>query len=523
MPHATRAVTIGGFGFLLTLAAWQDLSPPRFSAHLEVSIEPRMPARVYLFKNNAPFRLWPVQAVLPIRSDTFYRDRLWKQNSDPDVLEVIASDEYHYILLKGRATFHLPPGKYRMEAYRGMFYTPARVEFELRPDETRRLPLELKPWPSVRPEEWISGDAHIHLPRSRDEDSVYLGWLEAEDLSVGNFLQLQRQTDAAAQYAFGRAGEARRAGYSIRPGQETRNQTFGHMIMTGVNELIRPLSTGSELANAPDDYPFHSLLLDRGRGAGGTVGYAHFRPGYRNLTLLMDLALGKLDFLELFQFGVLNDAEWYELLNAGLRVTGIAGSDFPVPLASRRPWPRWLPLLGPERAMVRAKPGDDPYQAWAKGVRGGHVLLTNGPIVEMTVDEKAGTALANASFFRPLEILEIVRNGHVIAQVPGDGALTSLGVIAKLPPDESCWVAARVRARKLEGEPDIRGHTSPLWVLRANRSAVVGAARQAVAARWEAELARYRALGLVFATEAQRREFFDLAGQASAKLRQGTP
>jgi hypothetical protein len=47
---------------------------------------------------------------------------------------------------------------------------------------------------------------------------------------------------------------------------------------------------------------------------------------------------------------------------------------------------------------------------------------------------------------------------------------------------------------------------------------IVGAARQSVADQWEAEIARYRSLGLVF-TSAQDKEFFDQAERALAELR----
>jgi len=513
-----RAVFLVLFA-LLGAYAWQSNRPPLYSARLDVVIEPQMPARVYLFKNNAPFRLWPVDSVLPIQSDTFYRDRLWKDNADPRVMEIIGEGQYHYILLKGAATLHLPPGRYRMEAYRGTFYVPASVEFELRAEETRKLSVPLKPWDGVRPEEWISADPHIHLTRTRAEDPAYLGWLEAEDLSIGHFLQLQRQVDAAEQYAFGTAGEARRAGYLILPGQETRNQVFGHLLFLGVNELVRPLSIGAELANSPDNYPFHTLLLDRGRKAGGAVGYAHFRPDNFHNTMLMDLALGKLDFVELFQFGVMTLQGWYELLNAGLNVPGISGSDFPVPVARYRPWPRWLPLLGPERTLVRARSGRNLKEVWTEGVRAGEVVLTNGPMVELSVDRATGAARATASFFRPLESLEIVQNGHVVGIAEGDSKQTRLTVDVRVDTEHSSWLAARVRARKLPEEPEIRAHTGPTYVLKDGRPVRVAAARQAVAARWERELARYRGLGLVFGTDAQRKEFFDAGERALATLR----
>jgi len=52
-----------------------------------------------------------------------------------------------------------------------------------------------------------------------------------------------------------------------------------------------------------DAYPFPSILFDQGRKLGATVGYAHFNGGLHS-TLLMDLAIGRIDFIEVFQFGV---------------------------------------------------------------------------------------------------------------------------------------------------------------------------------------------------------------------------
>jgi len=43
----------------------------------------------------------------------------------------------------------------------------------------------------------------------------------------------------------------------------------------------------------------------------------------------MDLTLSRLDFIEVFQFGVLKSQEWYELLNAGFQVTGNRRQRFP--------------------------------------------------------------------------------------------------------------------------------------------------------------------------------------------------
>ena len=445
---------------------------------------------------------------------------MWVAGNDPDTLEVTCNDESHFFLLKGLARYALPAGHYRVEAYRGLFHTPARAEFDLEAGELTRVELKLPDWTGGAGREWLSGDDHIHLTRSPSDNSVYLGWLAAEDLSVGNFLQLQRQTDAAVQYAFGAPGEATRGGrYTIRPGQESRTEYYGHVNLLGAREIIRPLSAGTMYANSPDVSAYPAVLFAAGRRLGATVGYAHFNGSMPHSTLLMDVANGAIDFVEVFQFGTLKTAEWYELLNAGFRVTGVAGSDFPVPLSRFKAWPRSIPLLGPERTLVKAAPSPDPYTAWSKGVREGRVVVSNGPLVEIGLDAGQSAATATASFRGPLERLEIVRNGEVIALVEGRGERTRLTATAALPAGESCWVAARVVARKEPGEPDIQAHTNPLYVTRDGRPVLLPAAQAALAAKWARELEWYRTAPLQFRSEEARREFFEQGERALKILR----
>ncbi len=512
-----RALLLLSLSGLLVLAHLRISAQANLAGHVEVTVDPLMPARVYLFRGEHPFRLSPVEALMPLRVDLYYRERLWRRTANPTTLEVTFGDQSHFFLLTGKATFELPAGKYRMEAYRGFFYEPAVVNFEVRAGERQQVRLPLRRWTRIR--DWISGDDHIHLVRAPEDNSTYLGWLQAEDLSVGNFLQLQRQMDAAQQYAFGREGEARRPGYSIRSGHESRSQYYGHINLLGGRRILRPLSIGPTYGNGPGAYPFPGVLFQRGREVGATVGFAHFRGSTAHSTMLMDAVLGKMDFLEVFQFGKLWTPEWYQFLNAGLKATGIAGSDFPVPLTHFKPWPRWLPLLGPERTLVKAKAGLSAYDAWADGVRRGDVVVSNGPLVELKVEANGSAATATAEFFRPLEVLEIVRNGEVIATAQGDGSQTSLQTSVSLPNSESAWVAARVRAKSFADGPPVQAHTNPRYVLQGGRPVMVRAAREAVAEQWQKELEYYKSAGLPFATDAERKEFFEQGEKALTELR----
>src|SRR5712692_8535847 len=176
LPHGRRSVLkrgflLGTFGFAL---AWAQFRP-ELTARLELLTDPQLPARVYLFKDGRPFRLSPVQALLPLRVDLFYRERLWRSSQTPETLEVTCNEQSHFILLNGRASYELPAGKYRIEAYRGLFFQPVSQDFELRAGEKRQVVLRLVAW--AKGEEWLSGDDHIHLTRSREDNDVFLRWL----------------------------------------------------------------------------------------------------------------------------------------------------------------------------------------------------------------------------------------------------------------------------------------------------------------------------------------------------------
>jgi len=107
-----------------------------------------------------------------------------------------------------------------------------------------------------------------------------------------------------------------------------------------------------------------------------------------------------------------------------------------------------------------------------------------------------------------------VRNGEVLARAAGDGKRTQLSISAAFPPGESSWVAARVTAAKQAGEPDIQGHTNPLYLLHEGRPVIIPSARQSLARKWKAEVDWFSTGPLQFRTEAARAEFFERAAKA---------
>ena len=536
-----RAGFLGATGLAAIVSCSEQVEPlfPRHAVQLHVTVrrsdtgEP-IPARVYLFKGDREFRLSPADTMLPLRPDLFYRERIWRRADDSRVLEVTARDSSHFVLLEGTASFNLPASDgYRIEAYHGTFFRPAEESFALEFGEDSEIALNLDPIAPGRQEQWLAGDDHIHLVRAPEDDPIFLRWMQAEDLAVANFLELQRQQHAAMQWGFGEEAEARTDGFSIRSGHESRSRFYGHTLFLGPSRMIEPLSIGLEYANSVQAFPNPLVLFAQGRRLGALTGFAHFYGSQPNSTLLMNLVHDAVDFVEVFQFGVLKTAEWYELLNAGFRVVGLAGSDFPANLSRFASWPRALPLLGPERALVRAEAGQSSYAAWADGVRRGAVVLTNGPLLEFSVDGQSPGDLtvwdegsreiqgsARAAYFRPIESIEIVRNGEIVAQKTGDGAGQDQQLDFRLELNESSWLAARVTAQTLEGEPVVQAHTNPIYFHRDGEPVRVGPARQAIRERWRQEVAYYRSGALEFPDERSLRDFLAGVEETSRALEQ---
>ena len=141
------------------------------------------------------------------------------------------------------------------------------------------------------------------------------------------------------------------------------------------------------------------------------------------------------------------------------------------------------------------------------------MIVTNGPLIEI---RRSGNQIeAEASFWRPIETLEIVRNGQLVARAEGSGK-SRLTLNTPVRATERAWYTARVRARKEESEPELQAHTNPLYL---GEPFVDPAARRVIADAWAEEIGRYRAKNLVFANEQQRKEFFDSADRALAELR----
>ena len=124
-------------------------------------------------------------------------------------------------------------------------------------------------------------------------------------------------------------------------------------------------------------------------------GYAHVAGELFNVRrgLALDVPLGAVDFVEVLQDGILATELWYDFLNLGFALTPTAGFDFPCPSAP-----------GGERNYVHVGEAFS-VNAWYVQLRANRTFVTNGPMLEFTVN---GNGIGSKIELLPGDEIEVV-------------------------------------------------------------------------------------------------------------------
>ena len=188
-------------------------------------------------------------------------------------------------------------------------------------------------------------------------------------------------------------------------------------------------------------FPDNATISDLAHAQDGLSGYVHpFDPPAPDpgesdpltMALPIDVALGKVDYLEVVGFSdhrVTADV-WYRLLNCGFRIPAGAGTDAMTNYASLRG------PVGMNRVFVRSGAKLD-YRGWLAALKAGRTFASNGPVLsfslegkepgdEIALPKRPKRLIAKVSLrsIVPVEKLEIVSNGTVVATIPTrDGGL----------------------------------------------------------------------------------------------------
>lgn len=453
VAHARREVVLS---IVVIEAATGQRTPVRIGLQDAQGSRPRATGALAVSETAIPI---PKQAIAV----------MWGQQDWPNGYALQPDGSFY---VDGAFDALVPPGSYTLMVSKGFEYVQQSIAFDVPASKGLAREVKLDRWVDMPARGWYSADDHIHLRRSPADDASIVRWIAAEDIHVGNLLQMGDFWNGSyfAQYAFGPRGRYQEIGRVLSPGQEEpRTPEVGHTISLGANQFVR---LGS-------DYYSYDRLFDRVRELGGVTGFAHqgvLFHGYRGMVL--NTLRGKNDFLELAQFcipqGPIELEHYYMFLDMGIKLTALAGSDFPWcgrPATIGTP-ARPFAQIGNARFYTYVG-GPLSFESWFAAVKAGRTFVTTGPMVLLTVngrmpgdtvDVKPGTrlrltaeALGHPSQV-PLKALEIVGHGRVLARADGTNA-PRLVAEFEMTADHGMWIAAKV-----EAGPAQVAHTTPVYV-----------------------------------------------------------
>ena len=424
-----------------------------------------------------------------------------------DDLRMLAVNERTFWPSRNRQAFYvdgqyrsrLPVGRYELVVTRGPEFRAHHGTFEVREGSQAPVEVSLQRYANLPAQGWYSGDAHVHVTRDEVADPQIWGFVAAEDVYVGNLLEMGNisRVHFHQPKAWGKASRFERDGHFIVSGQEDpRTGHFGHTIHHNIQSPIR----------APEDsyFLYHKVFQEAAR-QGGISGFAHMGwnaagsngagqiapQGQFNRGLAILAPTGLVNFIEVLQRGRLIHEGWYRLLNLGYRINPAAGSDWP-----------YSDFPGVVRNFVKLD-GPLNLDAWFAGFRAGRTYVTNGPFLEFSINGrtmgqelkvKRGTVLDVTAMTRlnpdvdALDRLELVVLGDVAERVAANGADTA-AIRTRLVAEHSMWIAVRSYGSRQHPDNMTIAHSAPVYVVvdgeptwnRAALPAIVNDLRQQLA------------------------------------------
>lgn len=360
----------------------------------------------------------------------------------------------------GDFTIDLPAGRWRVAVEHGMEFIPVVEEFTTDGDGDMTRTIDLTRWIDMKKRGWWSGDVHVHHPLLEPAHRAFLiQYAIAADLHMVNVLEMgHHQGTDFKQEGFGEEHRVREGDYCLVAGQEEPRSTFGHIIGLNLQHFVR--------AEDMSEYDLYDLVFRRIHQQDGTlVGFAHFAWNGCDLPRGFPwyVTTGDLDFVELLQFGLLNRMDYHKYLNLGFRLTAAAGSDIP-----------WGSHLGEVRTYVHTGPKLD-IDAWFDALKRGRSFVTNGPMLEFTVDEELpGAELKRTRGDRvsiraralshpaigTLKSLTLVGNEGTIGEAANPDGKQELSITLERPIERSQWLAVAAVC-----DNEAVAHTTPVYVV----------------------------------------------------------
>lgn len=435
---------------------------------------------------------------------------------------------WHVVPVAGAAVT-LPRRRLKIEALHGLESGLVEQELDLRNAAPAKLDIKL---PILfRPEKFglVAGNTHLHLRNmTRAESDEYLRTIPAADgLKVMFISYLERHLDDKSYitngYPIGELPELATSGVVYANGEEHRHnfegfgQGYGHVMLLGIKQLVKPVSIGPGITKSGnDDLPLRPGI-DNARGQGGTIVWCHNTYGHEDVP---NMLTGRLDALNVFDGSRRDSYEelYYHFLNIGLRLPLSTGTD-------------WF-LYDFSRVYVGLD-GEPTTASWLQALKRGRAVATNGPLLRLSVNGKAPGGMvaldkpgkvrieAIATGRLDFEKLQLVKNGkavHVEQSIPAKNQFYAR-LTRDIEVDGPGWFALRIETKKKnELDQQLFAHTSPVYVDFMGKRVFDVEAAQALLKNVESAIADNRARGL-FSAPSARDKLLTLYDAAAVDLR----
>jgi hypothetical protein len=397
--------------------------------------------------------------------------------------------EVAYFHTPGTAVVTVPAGVLRVEVSHGPEYRVARVGVTVPAGKTVTRRVVLERVADLPAQGWWSGDLHVHMNYGgayRNTPTHLAFQARAEDLHVvENLVVNKEQRIPDIDYFRTDPDPVSAPGFLLMHAQEYHTSYWGHTALLGLRDhYVLPEYAGYPNTAAASLYPTNADVADLAHAQAALFGYVHpfdAQPDPADTTgpltyeLPVDVALGKVDYVEVMGYSdhLITSGVWYRLLNCGFRLPAGAGTDA---------FPNFASLRGPPglvRVFVRTGAALD-HRKWLAGLKAGRTFVTNAPLLEFTLGGReigdeirlpAGggrlTARVRLRSSVPVDHLEVIGNGRVVATVPLTGDHTAASDTVSIPVTRSGWYV--LRAWSDHAEPPVLdlypfGSTSPIYV-----------------------------------------------------------
>ena len=415
--------------------------------------------------------------------------------------------EVSYFHTAGTAELTVPAGRLRVELWRGPEYHVTRGEVRVAAGKTVTQRLVLERLADLPAGGWWSGDLHVHMNYGgayRNTPAHLAFQARAEDLHVvENLIVNKEQRIPDIAYFRTDPDPVSAPGFLLMHAQEYHTSYWGHTALLGLRDhYLLPEYVGYPNTAAASLYPANADVADLAHAQGALFGYVHpfdsapdpdDTAAALTYELPVDAALGKVDYLEVMGYSdhLITSGIWYRLLNCGVRLPAAAGTDA---------FPNFASLRGPPglvRVFARTGPVLD-HRRWLAAIKAGRTFVSNAPLLEFTLGGRdvgdeirlpaSGrlTARVRLRSSVPLDHLELVGNGRVVAVIPLRGDRTAASDTVSVAVKHSGWYVLRAWSDHAETPVlDLYpfASTSPIYV-RVGREPVRSPDDAAFFVRW---------------------------------------